>query len=176
MSGAPVEARAGWCAVARRAAQAVGVALFAAMFGVFLVQIGARFAFDRPLPWTDELAVVLYIAVVLWGAALLVPWREHVAMDLVYTLAPRGLRRGLVFIGAAGAAGLVASALPATWAYLDFMRRERTPVLDWTWAAVYSPVLLLMAAIVVRGGLAAWLALRDRLPEDADAAAPPAGR
>jgi TRAP-type C4-dicarboxylate transport system permease small subunit len=176
MSGAPIEARAGWRAVARRAAQAVGVSLFAAMFAVFLVQIAARFAFDRPLPWTDELAVVLYIAVVLWGAALLVPWREHVAMDLVYTLAPRGLRRGLVFVGAAATAGLVAAALPATWAYLDFMRRERTPVLEWTWSAVYSPVLLLMTAVVVRGGWAAWQALRDHLPEDAVAVTSPGDR
>jgi TRAP-type C4-dicarboxylate transport system permease small subunit len=93
---------------ARRAAAAVAVALFAALFAAFVVQVVARLAFDRPLPWTDELAVILYIAVVLWGAALLVPWREHVAMDLAYTLAPRGVRRGMVFVGATSIAALAA--------------------------------------------------------------------
>jgi TRAP-type C4-dicarboxylate transport system permease small subunit len=35
---------------------------------VFLVQIVARFGFNRPLPWTDELAVILYVWVILWAA------------------------------------------------------------------------------------------------------------
>ena len=37
-------------------ADAVGAGLFAAMFCVFLVQIVARFVFNKPLPWSDELA------------------------------------------------------------------------------------------------------------------------
>ena len=32
-----------------------------ALFLVFIVQIVARFGFNRPLPWTDELAVILYV-------------------------------------------------------------------------------------------------------------------
>jgi hypothetical protein len=42
-----------------RAAQHLGGAVFLALFGVFIVQITARFLFAKPLPWTDELAVVL---------------------------------------------------------------------------------------------------------------------
>ena len=41
------------------AADAVGVGLITLMFGLFIVQITARFVFNRPLPGTDELAVVL---------------------------------------------------------------------------------------------------------------------
>jgi TRAP-type transport system small permease protein len=148
------------------AADAIGVAFFAALFMTFVVQVTARFVFDRPLPWSDELAVVLYIAVVLWGAALLVPWHGHVAMDLLYQMAPRPVRRGMVFVGAAATAGLAATAWPASWDYVRFMGREGTPVLGWSLMAVYSPFLLLLAAIVVRGTLAAIGAWRDRLPED----------
>ena len=43
----------------KRGADAVGVGLFAALFLTFIVQITARFGFDRPLPWTDELAVMV---------------------------------------------------------------------------------------------------------------------
>ncbi|MGH8519282.1 MAG: TRAP transporter small permease subunit, partial [Panacagrimonas sp.] len=60
------------------------MALFAALFVVFIVQVTARFAFARPLPWTDEAAVILYVWVILWSAALVVPEREHVAFDLVW--------------------------------------------------------------------------------------------
>ena len=47
--------------VLARAAQHLGGAVFLALFGVFIVQITARFLFAKPLPWTDELAVVLYL-------------------------------------------------------------------------------------------------------------------
>jgi TRAP-type C4-dicarboxylate transport system permease small subunit len=157
---------------ARRAADAVGIALFAALLATFVVQVVARFAFDRPLPWTDELAVILYIAIVMWGAAVLVPWREHVAMGLAVSALPRGLQRGAVFVGAAATAGLAASALPATLDYLRFVMREPMPVLGWPQGAVYAPFALLLATIVVRGALAAWSAVRDRLPDDGDAAGP----
>ena len=43
----------------RRAANAIGVLLFALLFLIFVVQVTARFAFDKPLAWTDELAVIL---------------------------------------------------------------------------------------------------------------------
>ncbi|MDH4181506.1 MAG: TRAP transporter small permease subunit, partial [Betaproteobacteria bacterium] len=59
----------------RAAADAVGAALFAVLFVTFVVQVAARFAFDRPLPWSDELAVVLYVWVILWAAAVMVPAR-----------------------------------------------------------------------------------------------------
>jgi len=54
----------------RKGADAVGVALFSTLFLVFMVQIVARFVFNRPLPWTDEAAVVLYVWVILWAAAV----------------------------------------------------------------------------------------------------------
>ena len=48
----------------QRLSHAVGGLLFVSLFGVFVVQIGARFGFNQPLPWTDELAVVLYLFVI----------------------------------------------------------------------------------------------------------------
>ncbi len=57
----------------QRGADAIGAGLFAALFVVFIVQITARFGFNKPLPWTDELAVILYVWVILWAAAFMVP-------------------------------------------------------------------------------------------------------
>ena len=70
----------------RRGAQAVSGVLFLGLFAVFVIQITARFALNQPLPWTDELAVILYIWVILWTAALVVPEREHVVFDLCGTV------------------------------------------------------------------------------------------
>lgn len=164
-----------WMRGTRWMAQAVGVALFAALALTFVVQVGARLVFSRPLPWTDELAVLLYLASVLWAGALLVPWREHVAMDLAYAGAPRGARRAMVFVGGAAVAGLAVAAAPATLDYLLDLRRDTTPVLGWSLALVYAPFALLLAAMALRGAGVALDALRGRLPEDGSGAAQPGG-
>ena len=83
----------------KTAANAIGGTLFLALFGVFLVQIGARFGFNQPLPWTDEAAVVLYIWVILWAAAFMVPEREHVVFDLVWNSMGRRTRQVMAIAG-----------------------------------------------------------------------------
>ncbi|RZS53239.1 TRAP transporter small permease [Sphaerotilus mobilis] len=148
--------------LSRRLGDGVAVALFTALFLVFIVQIVARFGFHRPLPWTDELAVVLYVWVILWSAALVVPEREHVMFDLVWNAVGRRTRRILRIAGHAMLGGLCAWALPASWDYVHFMRREGTPVLDVSFMLVFAPFVLLMAALVVRSGVAivrAWRGL-----------------
>lgn len=134
----------------RRIAAAVGAALFAALFVVFLIQVTARFVFARPLPWTDEAAVILYVWVILWSAALVVPEREHVAFDLAWNLAgPRTQKLmrafGLVVVG-----GLAAWAIPASVDFARFMAREGTAVLGLPLTWLFAPFVLLLAALVVR--------------------------
>ncbi len=143
-----------------RGADAVGVILFAALFGVFLVQITARFAFNRPLPWTDEAAVVIYLWVILWAAAFVVPEREHVAFDLAWNAAGPRARRAMRIAGQLLLGGLAAAALPGCWDYVRFMAREGTPVLGVPFSAVFLPFVLLLLALVGRSGWAVWQALR----------------
>ncbi len=113
----------------QRSADAVGTALFAALFLVFVVQIVARFGFDKPLPWTDEVAVCLYVWVILWAAATMVPEREHVMFDLLGTPPARARGGRMRVAGNAMLGGLAAWALPACADYVWFMRREGTAVL-----------------------------------------------
>ena len=146
----------------RRAADALGVALFTLMFGVFLVQIVARFVFNRPLPWTDELAVALYVWVILWASAAIVPEREQVVFDLVWNSVGRGPRRVMRIAGALMIGGLAAAALPACWDYVCFMRRESTPVLDIPFMLVFAPFIALLLAMVLRSAWAIAQALRGK--------------
>lgn len=146
----------------RRCANAVGGALFLALFGVFLIQIGARFGFNTPLPWTDEAAVILYIWVILWAAAVMVPEREHVVFDLVWNSAGRRTRQAMRIVGNLLIGSLALVGLPATWDYVHFMAREGTPVLDVPLMGVFLPFVLLMAALVVRSAWSIWNALRGK--------------
>jgi TRAP-type C4-dicarboxylate transport system permease small subunit len=137
----------------KRGADAVGVGLFAALFLNFILQITARFGFDRPLPWTDELAVVLYIWVILWAAAFMVPAKEHVMFDLVYGLVGKRAQRAMLVLGSVMIGALAAYALPGSWDYVRFMGREGTPVLNLPFSLVFLPFVLLLIALVVRNVL-----------------------
>ena len=148
-------------------ADAIGVVLFAALFLVFLVQIAARFVFNKPLPWTDEMAVILYLWVILWAAAFIVREREHVAFDLVWNAAAVRTRRAMRIVGHVMLGGLCAWALPGTWDYVHFMAREGTPVLGLPFMIVFLPFVALLASIVVRSAWAVWQALRGQGLEDA---------
>lgn len=151
----------------KRGADAVGAGLFAILFLVFMVQIVARFGFNRPLPWTDELAVMLYVWVILWAAAFIVPEREHVMFDLVWNAVGPGPRRVMRVLGHAMIGGLAGWALPACWDYVHFMRREGTPVLGLPFMWVFLPFVLLLAALVVRSAVGIWRALHGLDLEDA---------
>lgn len=141
-------------------AQTLGGLIFFALFVTFLVQITARFGFNRPLPWTDELAVVLYLWVILWASAFMVPAREHVVFDLVWNSASRSVRRAMKIAGNLMIGGLALVAIPASWDYVKFMAREKTPVLDIPFMWVFLPFVLLLIALVARSAWGIWSALK----------------
>ncbi len=149
----------------KRGADAVGVGLFAALFLNFILQITARFVFDRPLPWTDELAVVLYIWVILWAAAFMVPAKEHVMFDLAYSLVGKRVKRAMLALGSVMIGALAAYAVPGSWDYVRFMGREGTPVLNLPFSLVFLPFVLLLIALVVRNILQIAAVWRGRSGE-----------
>lgn len=131
-------------------AAAVSTLLFATIFVVFIVAIVARYVFARPLPWADELNVVLLLWLTFWTGALVTREREHVVFDLVYERFGPGGKRAILLAGALGFAALFLAALPTIWDYVAFLWRERTPVLEWRLDYVYSCFALFIAATVIR--------------------------
>lgn len=146
----------------QRGANLFGGGLFLTLFVVFIIQITARFGFNKPLPWTDEAAVILYIWVILWAAASIVPEREHVVFDLVWNSVGVRTRQVMRIAGNLMVGGLCLVALPASWDYVHFMRRETSPVLGIPLMWVYLPFVVLMAALVARSTWAIWAALQGR--------------
>ena len=146
----------------RTMANAIGGGLFLTLFVVFIIQIAARFGFNKPLPWTDEAAVILYIWVILWAAAVMVPEREHVVFDLVWNLAGARARQAMAVAGHLLIGSLALVALPASWDYVHFMRREGTPVLNLPFMYVYLPFVLLLVAMVVRSAWSLWRIVQTR--------------
>ena len=92
----------------QKAANLIGGGLFLTLFIVFVIQITARFLFGKPLAWTDEMAVILYVWVILWAAAVVVPEREHVVFDLVWNSVPYRARQAMAIVGNLLIGGLAA--------------------------------------------------------------------
>ena len=144
----------------QRAAEALAAGIFMLLFLTFVVQVGARFLFDRPLAWSDELIVILYIAMVFWSAATLLKEREHVMFDLVYAMLPPQGQRVVSLLGAAMMAGLMGVLLPYAFDYVRFMHREPTAVLGLPFSIVFAPFLLFVLALVLMYLRKGWKLLR----------------
>ena len=144
----------------QKVANAIGGGLFLALFVVFVIQVIARFGFDKPMTWTDEAAVILYVWVILWAAAFVVPEREHVVFDLIWNSVNKRTRQVMQIAGNLLIGGLALCGIPASWDYVHFMAREGTPVLSISFEWVFFPFVLLLAALVFRSAWAIWQALR----------------
>lgn len=144
----------------KKTANAIGAGLFLTLFIVFVIQVMARFGLNKPLAWTDELAVILYVWIILWAAAFMVPEREHVAFDLLWNSAGPRTRRVMQMVGHLLIGGLALCAVPATWDYVYFMKREGTPVLGLPFMWVFLPFVFLLVALVVRSAWAIWRVIK----------------
>ena len=144
----------------KKAAELIGGTLFLTLFIVFVIQVTARFGFNRPMAWTDEAAVILYVWVILWSAAFVVPEREHVAFDLIWNSVNLPTRKVMRMAGNLLIGGVALYGIPATWDYVHFMKRESSPVLGISFMLVFLPFVLLLVALVVRSAWAIWDAYR----------------
>ena len=134
----------------------ISAALLGAIFLVILAGVAARYGFARPLAWTDEVVVVLFVWLVFWTGALVVPAREHVAFEIVFEMLPPAGRRVAGFIGAAITAALLFYATPKTIDFIQFLWREKTPVLSLRLDFVYACFALFIAAAGLRFALRAF--------------------
>src|SRR6478672_6127223 len=67
----------------RRRAENIVALMLAVMFAAFVLQIVFRYFFNFPIGWTSELTVVMWLWIVLWGAAFVLRENEEVRFDLL---------------------------------------------------------------------------------------------
>lgn len=89
---------------AERALDALAVVLFALMFGVVILQVALRYAFNHPLVWTDEAAAYFLVWISFLGMALASRKRIHIGISFVVDRLPPAVRRVLHIFWAAAAA------------------------------------------------------------------------
>ena len=144
------------------AASLVAGVLFVAVFLVFDWKIVLRYLEHDSAAWGDEVSVILFIWIVFWANAFVVPDRQQITFDLLYHPAPAPVRRVMAIARFLLVGGVFAAALPGSIDYILFLWRERTPVLGLRLDWVYSCFGLFMAAVIVRAGWSLWRLLGPR--------------
>ena len=156
----------------RRRAENVAAAMLAVMFTAFVTQIVFRYFFNFPIGWTSELTVILWLWLVLWGAAFVVKENEEIRFDLISGAVGRRARITMGIVAGVALLILYGASLPATYDYVAFMKVEKTSYLkirvDW----LYSIYLVFMVAVIAR-----YLRILSRLlrGKEADAGEPNSG-
>ena len=133
-----------------RAADAVCIGLFAAVFLVFVWKIAMRYLAHVAVAWADEVSVVLFIWIIFIANGFLVEDRRQISFDVLYRHVGPSTRRIFWFLRILLIGGILAAALPGALDYIGFLWRERTPVLLWRLDFVYSCFGLFMLAVLLR--------------------------
>jgi len=149
-------------------AENVLAAMLAVMFFAFLWQIFARYVMNWPTGWTNELSAILWIWIVLWGAAFVLKEEEEMRFDLIYaSVGPR--TRSVMFLTfAAALIFLYGVSLPAVTDYVTFMRVEHTAYMKFRFDWVFAIYVVFVVATIIRYLWLSWQVLRGDAPEEFD--------
>ena len=160
-----LQALGAWC---YRRAENVIAAMLAVMFVAFIIQIVFRYLLNFPMGWTQELTVILWIWLVLWGAAFVIHEAEEVRFDIIYATAGPKARRVMCVITAIALVALYGISLPAVIDYVAFMKVESSAYLKVRFDLLFSIYVVFAIAIIVRYVWLCWQAVWGKAPESFD--------
>jgi TRAP-type C4-dicarboxylate transport system permease small subunit len=162
----PTVRRAG--AWLHRRAENVAAAMLAVMFVAFIVQIAFRYVFNLPTGWTSELTIIMWLYLVLWGAAFVLKDVEEIRFDLLYGAVGRRARVAMAIVSAVAVIVVYGAALPATYAYVTFMKVEKSSYLRIPLNWLFAIYLVFCVAVIVRYLWRLARLVRGRDPESSD--------
>ena len=149
----------------RRRAENLCALFLVGMFLSFMVQIIARYVFNYPLGWTDEVSVIFWIWCTLWGAAFVLREKDEVRFDIFYSALSEKTRCIFTVITGVIAIVVLTAALPAVYSYVSFLKVERSAYLGIKLHYLYSIYIIFSVAVIVRHMALVYFALRGRAPQ-----------
>lgn len=151
-----------------RRAENVLAAMLAVMFFAFLFQIFSRYVMSWPTGWTNELSAILWVWMVLWGAAFVLTEQEEMRFDLIYASVGPRLRSAMFLASGASLVFLYAISFPAVLDYVAFMKVEKSAYLKLRFDWLFSIYVIFVIAIIIRYVWLSWQVLRGSAPDEFD--------
>jgi TRAP-type C4-dicarboxylate transport system permease small subunit len=155
----------------RRRAENVAVALLSVMFATFIIQIFFRYILNNPVGWSEEVIITTWLWTVLWGAAFILSEKEEIRFDIIYSTLSERARRICTVITGVALIFLYGVSLPAAYAYVSFMKVERSAYLHVPINYMYSVYLIFAVASIARYAWLVYQAIRGEPSPATDPAA-----
>lgn len=133
-----------------RFAEGVAALLMAVIFVAFIIQITLRYVFNWPVGWTTEVSLAAWLWLVLWGASFVLKDDEEIRIDFITSHAGRRTRRAIGAAAAICVIVLFGMSLPASWAYVSFMKVEKSSYLGIRLDILYSIYIVFVVAVIAR--------------------------
>ncbi|MDO5657269.1 MAG: TRAP transporter small permease subunit [Paracoccus sp. (in: a-proteobacteria)] len=146
-----------------RRAENIQAAMLAVMFAAFVAQVVFRYFLNLPTGWTSELTVIMWLWMVLWGAAFVVTEDEEIRFDLVSGAVRRGVARLFAIVSGLVLVGAYLWSLPAAWDYVTFMKIQSSAYLKIPFSWLFSIYIIFSVAVIVRYIWLIWQAVTGRL-------------
>jgi TRAP-type C4-dicarboxylate transport system permease small subunit len=127
----------------------IPTAVFALLFGVFILQIVFRYFF-RPLTWPEELALIAFIWTALLGGLYAKREDKHVVFSVIYDSVSPTIQRWMRLIGNSLLLVAFAIALAPSWDYVSFMAFKKSNVLRIPMNVAFLPFIIFLVFMIGR--------------------------
>lgn len=126
----------------------VPIAAFIVMFVTFILQVFFRYAVKHPLTWTQEVIVVAFVWLVMFGACYTMRRTSHVKFTLVYDkLNPRRAALSRM-IGNLIIVLTFLTLIVPSYKYSLFLHFQMTGTLRISYTYIFMPFVYLVCAVV----------------------------
>jgi TRAP-type C4-dicarboxylate transport system permease small subunit len=154
-----------WYARFRRGAELVSAALFAMMFGAFVIQVVSRYVFGAPVSWTLEICSIAYIWIVFFASATIVRPQQHITFDMLYAALPPGWQRLFTIATSLCLLTLFLVCLPGVIDYVLFVGGKTTLILNIRLDLLYSCFVVFMVGVIASTAWRLRVLFSRRWPE-----------
>lgn len=151
-----------------RRAENLHALMLGVMFAAFVLQVVFRYFFNFPTGWSSELTVIMWLWMVLWGAAFVVREDEEIRFDLLYGSVGSSVRRMLTVFSGFALIGIYLFHLPAALDYVTFMKIQSTAYLKIRFDYLFSIYIIFVLAVVARYVWLIWAAIRGDVRKEDD--------
>ena len=148
-----------------RAMEVIAAMLVVAEVAILLIGVLARYVFQNPIIWTDELAQAVFLWLGMIGSVVALNRGEHMRMTALLARARPGPRAGLEIYGSAVGLMFLAAVVQPSIEYVQEVSRLIMPGLEVSKAWLTAPLPVGFALMIVVAGarlfrfFPAWIAV-----------------
>ncbi|WP_119157556.1 TRAP transporter small permease [Caldimonas tepidiphila] len=131
------------------------------IFAILTANTVLRYASGSSLQWANELPELLFPWLVMAGVVLAAERGAHIATVFLVEAVPQAARRVICVAGWLTVAGLYATLAWATWAMLEIVHDEKSPILQVPGSVTYGCVMggmVMLALLALQSAWRAWCA------------------